>query len=104
MDDVFGTLLTIRMLIGGLIAFTIDNIAPGATRKQRGFVDDDDYDDDDETEALTSVEHNGYALPSSVNQFLLRYPWLTYLPVIPSKKEIEDIEDERQGDIGKEKI
>ncbi|EFO92323.1 hypothetical protein CRE_10929 [Caenorhabditis remanei] len=103
-DDVFGTLLTIRMLIGGLIAFTLDNIAPGATRKQRGFVDDDDYDDDDEKEALTSVEHNGYALPSSVNQFLLRYPWLTYLPVIPSKREIKDIEDERQGDIGKEKI
>ncbi|EFO97976.1 hypothetical protein CRE_03594 [Caenorhabditis remanei] len=92
------------MLIGRFIAFTLDNIAPGATRKQRGFVDDDDYDDDDEKEALTSVEHNGYALPSSVNQFLLRYPWLTYLPVIPSRKEIKDIEDERQGDIGKEKI
>ncbi|EFO92277.1 hypothetical protein CRE_10930 [Caenorhabditis remanei] len=103
-NDVFGTLLTIRMLIGGLIAFTLDNIAPGATRKQRGFVDDDDYEDDNEKEALTSVEHNGYALPSSGNQFLLRYPWLTYLPVIPSRKEIEDIEDEKQGDIGKEKI
>ncbi|EFO92372.1 hypothetical protein CRE_10928 [Caenorhabditis remanei] len=92
------------MLIGGLIAFTLDNIAPGATRKQRGFVDDDDYDDDDEKDVLTSVKHNGYALPSSVNQLLLRYPWLTYVPVIPSKREIEDIEDERLGDIGKEKI
>lgn len=28
-DNVFGTLLTIRMLIGGIIAFTLDNIAPG---------------------------------------------------------------------------
>uniref|UniRef100_A0A1I7TE08 Permease n=1 Tax=Caenorhabditis tropicalis TaxID=1561998 RepID=A0A1I7TE08_9PELO len=28
-DNVFGTLLTIRMLIGGIISFTLDNITPG---------------------------------------------------------------------------
>ncbi|EGT33905.1 hypothetical protein CAEBREN_29885 [Caenorhabditis brenneri] len=100
-DDVFGTLLTIRMLIGGLIAFTLDNIAPGATRRQRGFLDDDD----EEKEEVTSLEFNGYALPSFINQFLLKYYWLTHLPVIPSRREIEDIEDERKGmEVKKEKF
>ncbi|EGT36397.1 hypothetical protein CAEBREN_12868 [Caenorhabditis brenneri] len=96
-DDVFGTLLTIRMLIGGLIAFTLDNIAPGATRKQRGFLDNDD----EEKAEVTSVEFNGYALPSFINKFLLKYSWLTYLPVVPSRREIEDIEVERRGEMAK---
>lgn len=89
-DDVFGTLLTIRMLIGGVIAFTLDNITGGATRKQRGFVSDCDVDDE------ISVERNGYALPSWLNNFFLRYSWLTYLPVIPSERELSRIEDKRK--------
>ncbi|CAO4375010.1 unnamed protein product [Caenorhabditis nigoni] len=103
-DDVFGTLLTIRMLIGGLIAFTLDNIAPGATRRQRGFRDNDDFDEDDEKEMIPDVKHNGYALPSCVNRFFLKYNWLTYLPVIPSKRSIQEIENERRGETSKEKL
>uniref|UniRef100_A0A8R1I369 Uncharacterized protein n=1 Tax=Caenorhabditis japonica TaxID=281687 RepID=A0A8R1I369_CAEJA len=109
-DDVFGTLLTIRMLIGGVIAFILDNITGGATRKERGFVSDDDADchsdsDSDsasdvesaQSEDLTSsVERNGYALPSWLNHFFLRYSWLTYLPVIPSQREILQIEEKRR--------
>lgn len=60
-NDVFGTLLTIRMLIGGIIAFTLDNITPGATREQRGFRN---YDDDEEI----LVENDGFALPSWLNR------------------------------------
>ncbi|EFP02066.1 hypothetical protein CRE_15040 [Caenorhabditis remanei] len=97
-DDVFGSLLTIRMLIGGLIAFTLDNIAPGASRKQSGFLDDEDI------EEKLGVEYNGYAFPSSVNKFFFNYSWLTYLPVIPSRSAIQEIEDDRRREISMEKI
>ncbi|EFO85513.1 hypothetical protein CRE_14411 [Caenorhabditis remanei] len=89
-DNVFGTLLTIRMLIGGIIAFTLDNITPGATREQRGFRRFDESGDDG-----TLVENNGYALPSFVNRFFLKYRWLTYIPLVPSRDEIMDIEEKR---------
>lgn len=79
------------MLIGGVIAFVLDNITGGATRRQRGFVSEIDEDDDVEEQA--TVEMNGYALPSKLNQFFLRYSWLTYLPVIPSEREIREIEE-----------
>lgn len=89
-DNVFGTLLTIRMLIGGIIAFTLDNISPGATRKQRGFRKPDDEGDEE-----LPVENNGYALPSFMNRFFLKHRWLTYCPLIPSRDEIMDIEEKR---------
>ncbi|CAI2351052.1 unnamed protein product [Caenorhabditis sp. 36 PRJEB53466] len=88
-DDVFGTLLTIRMLIGGLIAFVLDNLAGGATRKQRGFVADGEDDEE------VSVDRNGYALPSWLNNFLLKHTWMTYLPIVSSEREILSIEEKR---------
>ncbi|CAI2351406.1 unnamed protein product [Caenorhabditis sp. 36 PRJEB53466] len=89
-DDVFGTLLTIRMLIGGIIAFTLDNITPGATREQRGFRSDDEDGEDG-----IPVEHNGFALPTWINRLVLKVRWLTYLPLVPSRDEILDIEEKR---------
>ncbi|PIC35884.1 hypothetical protein B9Z55_015094 [Caenorhabditis nigoni] len=94
-DDVFGTLLTIRMLIGGVIAFTLDNITGGATRRQRGFVSEMDDEEQDPEKGESDIETNGYVLPSKLNQFFLRYSWLTYLPVIPSEREIREIEEKR---------
>ncbi|CAB3409965.1 unnamed protein product [Caenorhabditis bovis] len=89
-DDVFGTLLTIRMLIGGVIAFVLDNVTPGATREQRGFPTEECSD-------LTPIHHNGYVFSSSVNRFFLKYNWLTHLPVVPSKSEISITEDQRSA-------
>ena len=86
------------MLIGGLIAFTLDNIAPGASRKQSGFLDDEDI------EEKLGVEYNGYAFPSSVNKFFFNYACLTYLPVIPSRSAIQEIEYDRRREISMEKI
>ncbi|CAO4374520.1 unnamed protein product [Caenorhabditis nigoni] len=89
-DNVFGTLLTIRMLIGGIIAFVLDNVASGATREQRGFRSSDDVGDEE-----ILIENNGYALPSTLNRFFLKHRWLTYIPLVPSRNEILDIEEKR---------
>ena len=82
------------MLIGGVIAFVLDNINGRATRRQRGFISEMDEEQSD-MEEPPSVESNGYALPSCVNQFFLKYSWLTYLPVIPSEREIREIGEKR---------
>ncbi|CAB05274.2 Solute carrier family 23 member 2 [Caenorhabditis elegans] len=87
-DDIFGTLLKMRMLVGGLIAFCLDIIASGATRKQRGF--------EDKLEKIEiSVEKNGFALSSFANQTILKIPSLTKLPIVPSEKSIRRIEELR---------
>ncbi|CAI5448240.1 unnamed protein product [Caenorhabditis angaria] len=91
-DEVFGTLLTIKMLIGGAIAFVLDNLTPGATRKQRGFIDEEDEDD-----IKIDIETNGYIFPSMVNRILLKLPWLSYLPILPNYEVLEKIEEERRN-------
>uniref|UniRef100_A0A1I7UNL8 Solute carrier family 23 member 2 n=1 Tax=Caenorhabditis tropicalis TaxID=1561998 RepID=A0A1I7UNL8_9PELO len=57
-DESVGTLLKMRMLVGGIIAFLLDVIACGATRKQRGL-----KGKMKEKEEI-SVERDGFALSS----------------------------------------
>ncbi|CAL2041285.1 unnamed protein product [Caenorhabditis brenneri] len=95
MDDVFGTLLKMRMLVGGLIAFCLDVIARGATRTQRGL-------EGKREQKEVAVERDGFALSSFANQTILKIPSITKLPVVPSKDSIRRIEDLRmKAEIGK---
>ncbi|KAF1758540.1 hypothetical protein GCK72_014999 [Caenorhabditis remanei] len=88
MDDVLGTLLKMRMLVGGLIAFCLDVMARGATRKQRGL------EGRMEREAV-AVERDGFAFSSWANQTILKIPSITRLPVVPSEKKIRRVEEMR---------
>ncbi|RCN27464.1 hypothetical protein ANCCAN_26802 [Ancylostoma caninum] len=81
LDDCLNMLLGIRMLIGGVTAFILDNTVPGATREQRGFalkVEDDNI----------CAEDDGYAPSPLVRRFLLRYPQLCKLPFLPSQRSL----------------
>uniref|UniRef100_A0A8R1HTC5 Uncharacterized protein n=1 Tax=Caenorhabditis japonica TaxID=281687 RepID=A0A8R1HTC5_CAEJA len=88
-DDSMGTLLKMGMLVGGLIAFLLDTIAPGATRKQRGFQEETEF------EIEIDVEKDGFALSSFANRAILKVPSITKLPVVPSKESIKRIEELR---------
>ncbi|EFO92426.1 hypothetical protein CRE_11105 [Caenorhabditis remanei] len=88
MDDVLGTLLKMRMLVGGLIAFCLDVMARGATRKQRGLEGRLERED-------VAVERDGFAFSSWANQTILKIPSITRLPVVPSEKKIRRVEEMR---------
>ncbi|CAJ0580275.1 unnamed protein product, partial [Mesorhabditis spiculigera] len=44
LDQVLNMLLSIKMLVGGLLAFSLDNLMPGATRADRGLIDEAEAD------------------------------------------------------------
>ncbi|CAI5448263.1 unnamed protein product [Caenorhabditis angaria] len=90
LNDVLQTLSTTQMLVGGFLACILDNITPGANRLQRGFRDENSLD-------RTPIENNGYVFPSYVNNFILKFPFLTYFPVFPSKFEILGTESRRRN-------
>ncbi|CAI5448264.1 unnamed protein product [Caenorhabditis angaria] len=73
-DDIFGTLLKIRMLVGGFIAFVLDNITGGATREQRGFPSSSEND---------SETTDGYNFPPKIHKVLLKFP--KFPPIFPKK-------------------
>ncbi|GMT26119.1 hypothetical protein PFISCL1PPCAC_17416, partial [Pristionchus fissidentatus] len=81
LDGTLNMLLTIKMLIGGGIAFILDNTVPGATAAQRGLHDDvidsTDFQDED-----------GYSFPDCVNRILQATPFLMKLPFLPSQKNL----------------
>ncbi|PAV78906.1 hypothetical protein WR25_01899 [Diploscapter pachys] len=91
-DSIFNMLFGIQMLIGGLVAFILDNTVPGATKEQRGIKTGDSMAADD-----FSIDDDGYSFPSPVNKFILRFPSLCKLPFIPPKRKIESVEDLRNG-------
>lgn len=78
-DNLLMSILKIKMLVGGSIAFILDNIAPGATITERGIHCDghDEYD--------KKYESDGYWFPKIICKFLLRYNFLTKLSFLPSK-------------------
>ncbi|CAJ0582702.1 unnamed protein product, partial [Mesorhabditis spiculigera] len=82
-DQVLMTLLSIRMLIGGLVAFILDNTIPGVTRFQRGFPPEN------EKHELVPLEEDGYAFPPFVNRLLLRHSYLSNLPFLPSQTDLK---------------
>ncbi|CAJ0568772.1 unnamed protein product, partial [Mesorhabditis spiculigera] len=75
-DEVLNMLLRIQMLIGGLFAFLMDNMVPGASRKDRGLAGE-------EEEAEFPLD--GFALPDWVDSGLDKMPILRRLPFLPSK-------------------
>ncbi|CAO4375020.1 unnamed protein product [Caenorhabditis nigoni] len=98
MDDVLGTLLKMRMLVGGLIAFCLDLMARGATRKQRGLEERMEQRD-------VGIERDGFAFSRFANQTILKIPSITKLPVMPSEKSIRQVEELRnKGDMSKQKF
>uniref|UniRef100_A0A7E4ULX2 Solute carrier family 23 member 2 n=1 Tax=Panagrellus redivivus TaxID=6233 RepID=A0A7E4ULX2_PANRE len=82
-DQMLNILLTIRMFVGGLIAFFLDNTIGGATREQRGFRDEYTSKDDNEVEA------DGYAFPERINSFLIKNHGLCKFPFMPSMKRLQ---------------
>ncbi|PIC35891.1 hypothetical protein B9Z55_015099 [Caenorhabditis nigoni] len=88
MDDVLGTLLKMRMLVGGLIAFCLDLMARGATRRQRGLEGRMEQSD-------VTIERDGFAFSRFANQTILKIPSITKLPVMPSERSIRQVEELR---------
>ncbi|CAJ0571448.1 unnamed protein product, partial [Mesorhabditis spiculigera] len=76
-DEVLNMLLRIQMLIGGLFAFLMDNMVPGASRKDRGLAGE-------EEEAEFPLD--GFALPDWVDSGLDKLPILRRLPFLTLKK------------------
>uniref|UniRef100_A0AC34R3A0 C-CAP/cofactor C-like domain-containing protein n=1 Tax=Panagrolaimus sp. JU765 TaxID=591449 RepID=A0AC34R3A0_9BILA len=69
-DQMFNILLTIKMFVGGVIAFILDNSCGGATRAERGFPQESE-EFVESTGADSKLD--GYAFPHSVNEFLRKY-------------------------------
>ncbi|CAI4225929.1 unnamed protein product [Auanema sp. JU1783] len=80
LNNVLGMLLKIKMLIGGLIAFFLDNVVPGATKYQRGF------QSTEEDKTNLDSTNDGYALPEFILKLIERFPVLSCLPFLPSPR------------------
>ena len=85
-DQMLNILLTIRMFVGGFIAFILDNIVSGATREQRGFRNTSVTEILEDTKDL---QIDGYSFPESVNRFLLKIPLISKIPFMPSTSSLK---------------
>ncbi|CAB3409757.1 unnamed protein product [Caenorhabditis bovis] len=74
-DSTFNMLLTIKMLVGGVVATFLDNTVPGATREQRGFRRHDSENSQFGKEA--------YEFPRFFQKILRAIPFLQYIPLLP---------------------
>ncbi|CAD5218850.1 unnamed protein product [Bursaphelenchus okinawaensis] len=98
-DQMLNILLQIKMFVGGLIAFILDNIVPGATREQRGFENFNEApventngaDNGDQTARYEDcgTPMDGYAFGRQINSFILRNKMVHSLPFMPSKPRLE---------------
>uniref|UniRef100_A0A914EBD5 Uncharacterized protein n=1 Tax=Acrobeloides nanus TaxID=290746 RepID=A0A914EBD5_9BILA len=84
-NQILSILLEIRMIIGGLIAFILDNLVP-ATHKQRGF--HIPLCSDGEKSQIT-LQKEAYDYPTPVNRILLKIPLISKLPFMPSKERLQ---------------
>ncbi|KAK0399936.1 hypothetical protein QR680_003282 [Steinernema hermaphroditum] len=84
-DRVFNLLIRIRMFVGGVFAFFLDNTVGGASRRQRGLREKPRADGGS---LEKGTEKDGYAFPDCVNRFLLKFPFLSVLPFLPSKEKL----------------
>uniref|UniRef100_A0A914E9A6 Uncharacterized protein n=1 Tax=Acrobeloides nanus TaxID=290746 RepID=A0A914E9A6_9BILA len=85
-NQTLSILLGIRMIIGGLIAFILDNLVPGATLKQRGF--HIPLRSDGEQSQIT-FRKEAYDYPTPVNRILLKIPLISKLPFMPSTERLK---------------
>ncbi|KAK5972454.1 hypothetical protein GCK32_009906 [Trichostrongylus colubriformis] len=65
LDQVVNMLLSIKMLVGGVVAVILDNTVPGATQRQRGLQGYDQYFDEKQID-----DEDGYAFPEWMNRYL----------------------------------
>uniref|UniRef100_A0A914WAV6 Solute carrier family 23 member 2 n=1 Tax=Plectus sambesii TaxID=2011161 RepID=A0A914WAV6_9BILA len=79
LDNVLNIVLTIRMFVGGLIGFFMDNTVPGATRAQRGLHEHNDATADEANNAP-----DAYSFPSIVNKVLSKIPCTRFVPFLPN--------------------
>uniref|UniRef100_A0A914VR99 Solute carrier family 23 member 1 n=1 Tax=Plectus sambesii TaxID=2011161 RepID=A0A914VR99_9BILA len=79
LDNVLNIVLTIRMFVGGLIGFFMDNTVPGATRAQRGLHEHSDATADEANNAP-----DAYSFPSIVNKVLSKIPCTRFVPFLPN--------------------
>ncbi|KAK6748099.1 hypothetical protein RB195_000992 [Necator americanus] len=79
-DQIVNMLLSIKMLVGGVVAVVLDNTVPGATLRQRGL----QSLEEDEKITIEQQEEDGYAFPECVNRVLRAFPCLRLLPFLPS--------------------
>ena len=80
-NQMLNILLTIKMFVGGFIAFILDNLVPGATREQRGFRD---FSISENIKDTKDLRIDGYSFPESVNKVLIKFPFILRLPFMPS--------------------
>ncbi|VDO87977.1 unnamed protein product [Heligmosomoides polygyrus] len=80
-DQIVNMLLSIKMLVGGVVAVILDNTVPGATLRQRGL---HVAEEDDET-IQAGGEEDGYAFPEWINRIFDALPLLRCLPFFPSQ-------------------
>ncbi|WKY05032.1 hypothetical protein Q1695_005777 [Nippostrongylus brasiliensis] len=78
-DQIVNMLLSIKMLVGGVVAVILDNTVPGATLRQRGLQVSDNYD----VKQLTD-DNDGYAFPAWTNRIFTALPFLRHFPFIPN--------------------
>ena len=64
-DQVFNILLTIKMFVGGVIAFILDNSCGGATREERGL---NHNSIDSDSDGKLDDAADGYSFPTIVNE------------------------------------
>ncbi|EPB73497.1 putative permease [Ancylostoma ceylanicum] len=80
-DQIINMLLSIKMLVGGVVAVILDNTVPGATLRQRGL---QALDEDEKKNTIEQEDEDGYAFPECINRVLRALPFLQLLPFLPS--------------------
>ena len=97
-DQVLIILLSTGMLVGGLVGFCLDNTVPGATRRQRGFIDNDKGSDTNDNENATS--YSSYDLPF-ITPWLHKQRWARFIPILPPFKPLcnaSSSDDDKKND------
>ncbi|KHJ75815.1 hypothetical protein OESDEN_24567 [Oesophagostomum dentatum] len=64
-DQIVNMLLSIKMLVGGVVAVVLDNTVPGATLQQRGL---QTHYEDEKKESYLDLSDDGYAFPEYINR------------------------------------
>uniref|UniRef100_A0A914UQJ6 Uncharacterized protein n=1 Tax=Plectus sambesii TaxID=2011161 RepID=A0A914UQJ6_9BILA len=80
-DQMLQIVLSIEMLVGGIIGFTLDNTVPG-TRAERGLATEE-VEDCSKTDSL-------YGFSDGIMNRLRLCPLITYLPILPRLSTTND--------------
>lgn len=72
-DQMLNILLQIKMFVGGLIAFVLDNVVPGATTAQRGLEEGMEPSNGSDNEEINRYEDcgtpmDGYSFSKRINE------------------------------------